>query len=328
MRKFFFIIPALWLLVGTLLPARTCGEVKVTVGFWNVENLFDTIPSLFHDDRNYTPGGLYRWGAERYGQKLRNLARVIDAMALDVLGLAEVEGEAALRDLVTILGTDYNWIYRTTRDYRGINVVLLYKGDKFIPSEIRQIPSPARREFLYVRGELAGERVDLVVCHLPSQMNTHDLRVKAMGALYAFADSLRRADREARLIIMGDFNADPSERVMRRHFHTGNRATNDARFLFSPLYHFYKSGYGSYVYRDRWHLYDNIFLSNSFNAEGGRLRYAHSGIFLRDWMLADGSTVLRRGYPLRTFSGGVYLGGYSDHLPVWVEFRQELNKLP
>ena len=322
MRKLFYLIPVVWMLGGALLPNRMYGESKITVGFWNVENLFDTIPALFHDDRDYTPGGRNRWNAERYSQKLKNLARVIDAMSLDVLGLAEVEGEAALRDLVSILDTDYNWIHRRTRDPRGINVVLLYKGDKFIPSAIRQIPSPAKRDFLYVQGKLAGERVDLVVCHLPSQMNTLDLRAKTMKALYAFSDSLLRTDHEARLIIMGDFNADPSERVMRRYFHTGRRAMDGTLFLFAPLRHLYQSGYGSYVYRDRWHLYDNIFLSNSFVAGGGRLRYLHSGIFLRDWMLSGGSSTLRRGYPLRTFAGGVYLGGYSDHLPVWIEFRQ------
>lgn len=319
MRKFLQIGFALWM-IGSGVAAA--GQSQLCIGFWNVENLYDTIPSLFHDDRDYLPDGRNQWGATRYARKLENLARVIDQMSPDVLGLAEVESEQALRDLVLTLHTDYNWIHRTTRDTRGMDVAMLYKGDRFIPDRVRQIALPAGREILYVRGELEGVRVDVVVCHLSSQMNRLERRADALAALYGFADSLHKSDPGARLIVMGDFNADPSERVMRRRFHTGRHTLDGTLFLFSPLHRLHKNGFGSYAYNDRWHLYDNIFLDLGFTSGGGGLRYAAGGIFIRDWMLSDGVGTLRRGYPLRTFSGGAYLGGYSDHLPVWVEFSR------
>ena len=290
----------------------------MSVAFYNVENLYDTVPSAFYDDRDYTPSGRMSWGEERYGTKLRHLARVIDAMSPDVIGLAEVESERAVRELVMTLQTDYNYIHRTTSDRRGMDVAVLYKGDKFIPERVRQVPSASGREFLYVRGELLGERLDLVVCHLPSQFNNYERREASLSKLYRFADSLHRSDPGARLIVTGDFNANPTDRIMRSAFRTGRRVADGSVFLFSPLYPMFRRGQGSYVYRDCWNLYDNFFLDNGF-LSGEGWRYDRAGVFVREWMLSSGGGQ-RRGYPLRTFSSGAYTGGYSDHLPVFVEF--------
>ena len=40
---------------------------------------------------------------------------------------------------------------------------------------------------------------------------------------------------------------------------------------------------------------------------------------MRDWMLHSSGPF--KGYPLRTFRSREYLGGYSDHLPVYVELE-------
>ena len=290
----------------------------MSVAFYNVENLYDTVPSAFYDDRDYTPSGRMSWGEERYGTKLRHLARVIDAMSPDVIGLAEVESERAVRELVMTLQTDYNYIHRTTSDRRGMDIAVLYKGDKFIPERVRQVPSALGREFLYVRGELLGERFDLVFCHLLSQFNSYERREVSLSKLYRFADSLHHSDPGTRLVIAGDFNANPTDRIMRRVFHTGRRVADGRVFLFNPLYPMFRRGYGSYVYRDRWNLYDNFFIDNGF-LSGEGWRYDRAGVFVREWMLSGGD-MLRRGYPLRSFSSAAYTGGYSDHLPVFVEF--------
>ena len=92
--------------------------------FYNVESLYDTVPALFHDD-DYTPEGRYRWDSECYAAKLQSLASVIDAVSADLVALAEVENEAVVRDLVMTLGTDYNYIHRTSNDSRGIDLALL-----------------------------------------------------------------------------------------------------------------------------------------------------------------------------------------------------------
>lgn len=293
---------------------------KTGIGFYNVENLYDTIPSLFYDDNDYTPTGKNNWGKERYEQKLSNLSKVIDAMNMDIIGLAEVESEQSLRDLVATLKTDYNYIHRSSSDTRGMDVALMYKGDKFIANHIAQIPSACSREFLYVRGELLGERIDIVVCHMPSAMNSYLYRSRAIRALHSFADSLQQNDLGARLIIMGDFNANPSERIMREHFATGRHTMQGMPFMYNPLVEYARKGFGSYVYQGQWNLYDNIFISTNFVASR-TLRYLRSGIFIRDYML-ENDTKKRRGYPLRTIASSVYRGGFSDHLPVFIYLEQ------
>ena len=289
-----------------------CGN-PVKVGFYNVENLYDTIPSLFHDDSDYTPSGRYRWGGERYGRKLDNLAKVIDDMDMDLLAIAEVESEDAVRDLVARLGTDYNYIHRNTSDSRGLDVALLYKGDKFIPSKVRQINLGSSRQALYVPGKLMGQRVDLIICHLPSRFNSKAYHKNALRKLYDFADSLHRWDASSRIVVTGDMNCTPGERVMREVF--GGSAPMEYSFFFSPFTDVEAKGYGSYAYGSRWLFYDYMLLDRAFAQ--GPVKYLSCGVFIKDYLLVR-EEGLRRGYPLRTFSGGKYTGGFSDHLPVYI----------
>ena len=157
---FFF----LFLSASALLPQEDAAAQhrKVSAAFYNVENLFDTISSPFRNDSDFTPSGRYRWDAERYRTKLSRIARTIDDAGFDIVALAEVESERAVRDLTATLADDYNFIHRTTSDRRGIDIALLYKGDKFFPSEVSQIPSGTSREFLFVRGDLIGHETGLL----------------------------------------------------------------------------------------------------------------------------------------------------------------------
>lgn len=126
---FFF----LFLSASALLPQEDAAAQhrKVSAAFYNVENLFDTISSPFRNDSDFTPSGRYRWDAERYRTKLSRIARTIDDAGFDIVALAEVESERAVRDLTATLADDYNFIHRTTSDRRGIDIALLYKGDKY-----------------------------------------------------------------------------------------------------------------------------------------------------------------------------------------------------
>lgn len=311
------LLPLLLILVS----AFAHGQHTVSVGFWNTENLFDTIPSLFYtDDADYTPGGKQSWDTERYTNKLSNVARVLDHMALDVVGLCEVENEGVVRDLVLRLDTDYNYIHRIAGHSRGRDMALLYKGDKFVPHEVRTIDSRTSRTFLYVRGELCGERIDLVVVHLPSLLNRYAYRERAVRKLYQFADSLHRADPDSRLVVMGDFNAAPDDRVMRRAFIADDPSCGEP--LFCPFETLASDGAGTYAYDNRWLHYDNIFVSERLL--DGPVHYSECGIFIKSYMLHRNSDV-RNGYPLRTFTGRKYTNGFSDHLPVYIKMNTAGN---
>ncbi len=296
---------------SSFLPAKS---PAASVAFWNVENLYDTIPSLFHDDLEYTPAGWRKWGTERYTMKIGNTARVIDGMAADIVGLAEVESETALRDLVMALETDYNYIHRTSGDARGIDVAMLYKGDKFFPEDIRLVKSGTGREFLHVTGELMGERVEVLVCHMASNLNAYEYRLRNMEALRTTLERFLEDDPAAKIIVMGDMNATPGEKVVRK---TLGSVKSPYDFMYCPQWNEYSGGKGTYSYRGRWYLYDWMLVSPSL-ARGAGMKASEAGVFVREYMTENSvNTPSSARKPLRTFYGSEYLGGYSDHLPVY-----------
>lgn len=325
-RGLFLIIPILFCSLSAVRAQRA------SIAFWNTENLFDTIPSLFHDDAEYTPAGARRWNTERYRTKIENLARVIDDMSADVVGLAEVENETVVRDLVMALKTDYNYIHLQSGDSRGIDLALLYKGDKFFPdrnpdpdsdsdpddptrSAARLVRSGTGREFLYVRGELLGEPIELIVCHMASNLNSYAYRFRNMQVLRATLESLLARNPDANIVVMGDMNAVPGEKVVRK---TIGNVRSQTDFMYTPHWSNYHDGKGSYNYRGRWYLYDWMMLSPAL-ARGDRserIRLAEAGIYAREYLVETEQGVKR---PKRTFYGNNYLGGYSDHFPVWME---------
>jgi endonuclease/exonuclease/phosphatase family metal-dependent hydrolase len=291
------------------------------VAFWNVENLFDTIPSPFGGDREFTPEGVNSWNTERYAVKIENLARVIDELSADIVGLAEVENEAVVRDLVRALDTDYNYIHRTSGDSRGIDLALLYQGDKFFPdpdpadslkAAARLLPSGMGREFLLVEGELMGERIAFMVCHMASRLNSTALRRRNMTALRAALEEILRQDPAANLIVMGDMNASPSEKLTRQ---TLGPLDSPWGFMYSPHTELANTRQGSYNYRDRWYLYDWIATSPAI-ARAATLKIASAGIYGREYLTSPTPQGTLR--PHRTFSGGEYLAGFSDHFPVYL----------
>ena len=170
---------------GAGIPATASGggPERVKVAFYNTENLFDTIRNPLISDGEYTPQGARRWDTQRYACKIGRIARVLDELNADIVGLAEVENEAVVRDLMFAMRQDYNYIHRNTDDPRGIDVALLYRGSAFVPQRVNQVGRNAvRRQFLVVDGDLYGERVCVVVCHMPSMLNDAALRNRAADA--------------------------------------------------------------------------------------------------------------------------------------------------
>ncbi len=288
----------LFVLLGAMLCVSVSYAQKYSVAFYNVENLFDTIPSLFYDDSDYTPEGRYGWNTERYRNDIKNIARVLDDVRADVVGLCEIENEDVVRDLVRALHTDYCYVHLTSRDAMGRDLALLYKGDKFEVLESWLSESGYRRDFLNVRGVLGVDTVQFVVCHLPSTYNSEAQYQKSLTYLENHVNFIRQRYPSQSLFVIGDINGIYNRRLRRRFGYE------------APLCKLENQGYGSYLYRGRWSLIDNIFV-----CEAGGFSVADCGIYLRSYML------YRTAYgeiPYRTFSRDSYLGGYSDHLPVYI----------
>lgn len=284
---------------------------------WNIENLFDTKHDEGKDDMEFLPDGSHHWTSSRYWRKLDEIAKTIvgigDTLGLpSIIGLCEVENDTVMTDLTTrsILRTaGYQYIMTDSPDRRGIDVALLFRPTHFqllahhsirIPSMQHKM-SPTR-DILYAKGRtFSGDTLHLIVCHLPSKTggirNSGKLRKLATTTLRSVLDSVLTINPEAKLIVMGDFNATPRESIFKR--------------LIPPLHetlpttrHELNRPTGTYFFQGLWSYLDHILISNSIHPHGRAQE-----VRLPHLLESDGR-------PRRTFKGPTYNGGVSDHLPL------------
>lgn len=285
-------------------------EAPRSVLFYNVENLFDPENDPASDDGDFTPEGAYGWTEERLEEKTEHIVRVLGEAAADLVGLAEVENAAGVERLARhpdLAALYYDFIHFDSPDERGIDVALLYRRPAFRvesvrPVRYRLIPDYRSREVLHVTGSWRGRPAHVLVCHLPSVVSSNAARRGAAESLKWTVDSLAAADPNHLIVLMGDFNANPGDRTM--------TTLTRGDVLRNPFEALYRRGYGTYLYRGRWNLYDGILIGGALPGE------PRARIFVRDYLIQAEGTY--KGYPYRSFSGTEYIGGYSDHLPVWI----------
>ncbi|MBO6533858.1 endonuclease/exonuclease/phosphatase family protein [Allomuricauda sp.] len=317
-----------------------------TVAFYNCENLFDTVNDSLTFDDDRTPEGRYHWTQERYQQKLDNLSHVISQIGADtsksspdIVGLCEVENLDVLEDLVqhpNLRDKDYGIIHFDSPDERGIDVALLYKKASFIPSSFKSHrlllfddlgERKYTRDQLVVGGTMDGEKFHFVVNHWPSRRGgaarSEPFRVRAALLNKRIIDSIQTLDPDAKVIAMGDLNDDPIDNSLKTILKTKGKIKQlDSLDLYNPMEALYKKGIGSLAYQDKWNLFDQLFFtSNLVTEDRTNLSFWKAGIFAPSFVRTDQGRF--KGYPLRTYSGGSYTAGYSDHFPVYLFLLKE-----
>ena len=325
-------------------PVEKKEFINAVIGFYNLENLFDTINTPGVNDEEFTPGGPNRWNAAKYFEKLENMAEVIEQIGQDlnpdgpaVLGVSEIENREVLIDLANrerINDRDYQVVHYEGPDRRGIDVAFFYqpKYFKYISSKPYRTIVPGRDDFrtryqLLMTGELLGERIHFIVAHWPSRSGgekaSRPLRIAAADVARNIIDSIQAAEPGAKVMILGDLNDDPGDRSVRRHLR-GNGNINKLKEdeLYNPFYELHRKGIGSLAYRDSWNLFDQILLTPSLvgrDYEG--FQFFRAEVFNPPFLRQPSGRF--QGYPFRTYGGGVYLGGYSDHFPTYVYLIRE-----
>lgn len=313
--------------------------IGVCIGFYNVENLFDTINDPAIRDDDFTPQGVNRWTARRYDEKLENLAKVIAQMGTEfnpdgpaVLGLAEVENRRVLEDLAAqdmISDRNYQVVHYTGPDARGVDVAFFYQpryfnyiSSKAYPSVVEGRPDFRTRDQLLLTGELLGERMHFIVAHWPSrrggERRSRPLRIAMADIARHIMDSIQAAEPGARVIFMGDLNDNPTDVAVRQHLRSrGSREGLDADELYNPFESLFRRGVGSNAWRDTWSLFDQILLNPGLLGDNyENFRFYRAEVFNAPFLRQPSGRF--QGYPFRSYGGGVYLGGYSDHFPTLV----------
>ena len=317
------------------------------VGFYNLENLFDTCHDAGHNDYQYLPDGQYKWNGLKYTHKLRNLARVLAEMGTDrlpgvgcaMIGVSEVENAKCLQDLCDqepLRQRGFKFAHIEGPDQRGVDCALLYNPRFFQVRDVKLIPYiyirpedslRATRGFLTVSGMLAGEHVAVIVNHLPSRFAGSFYREEGGRQIRMVKDSLLREDPNVKIFIMGDMNDDPHDKSMAEALGAKRKMKDvEKGGLWNPWWDVLASGTGTLQYDGRWNLFDQIIVSESLLDKKGQkdystLKYFNHQIFRRDYLFQKEGKY--KGNTLRTHAGGAWLDGYSDHLPTVVYVIKE-----
>lgn len=317
----------------------------VTVGFYNVENLFDTINSPGVYDEGFLPESKREWNTEKYNEKLDRLAEVISKMGvgkdkdgLDILGLAEVENLSVMLDLVNqerIKDRRYQVIHADSPDKRGIDVGLIFNPKVFVPSGFDAIEVLIygengkriyTRDILHVWGRLHKEEFHFFVNHWPSRVGGEAAsapnRNKAAQICRDRIDEIKEKNPDAKIVIMGDMNDDPSSASIKKYLNVQGKEKNcEESGLFNTMESYYNRGIGTLAYRDSWNLFDQIIISCPILNDKKGYHYHSGHIFKEPYMVQKFGTF--KGYPYRTYVGDNYQGGYSDHFPVYIHLVKE-----
>ncbi|MEG1372101.1 MAG: hypothetical protein RSD75_07175 [Mucinivorans sp.] len=284
MRSLLLVIASLFIYLSSL------GQ-PLRVGFYNVENLFDTINQPSVDDGDFTPTGRKKWTAHKYESKITNLVRSISLFDPDVLGVCEVENYGVVCDLAQRTARLTGVVHYDSHDSRGIDVALLFDTTKLhlVASEPIFVGT-MRRSFLRVDFLIAGskrkDKLTVFVVHLPSKLGGSKASIRRGVALHAL-DSLTHGVEYG--VVVGDMNDSPRE----------------VGALYNCAIEPFEHGRGSYAYRDVWDMIDQIFITRSL------LPYC-DGV---QQVMRHPSLIVRRG----RWSGYPRKGAVSDHLPVYLD---------
>jgi len=309
--------------------------------FYNVENLFDSYNDSLTNDDEFTPMGTRHWTWAKMNQKVVGIYKTIVAVGEweppVFVGLCEIENGYVLYQLAhetPLLKYDYKIVHRDSPDPRGIDVALLFRNDLFELQESRFFkvtfldePNRKTREILYVRGTLAGiDTIHVFVNHWPSkfggELESNSGRFAAANTLREKIDSIRVFYPDARILIMGDFNDEPESTPLvdglKVCLDTNSTCPSELVSIASILK---SKGQGSYKYQGVWGMIDQIIVSKSLLDQKHKIYTSpdNASVFKADFLLeSDDSFVGDK--PFRTFAGYKYHGGYSDHLPVFIDF--------
>ncbi|MFC2112050.1 hypothetical protein ACFLTA_02175 [Bacteroidota bacterium] len=342
MRRIIFV--GLGILLLTVVSAQKKDEI-FSLMFYNVENLFDTESDPEIDDTEFTPDSEKAWDIEKYEKKLDDIASVIKAVNKaelpEIVGLCEVENLKVLEDLIQtkdLKRGDYGIVHHESPDTRGIDCALLYNMEEFRVQSSKAIPvsfpfdsSLTTRDILYVEGKTSdNETLHLFVNHWSSrwggEKESEPKRLYCAVSLRMEIDLVMNRDPSAKIIIMGDFNDEPTNRSVFEMLLANNKRKNASdRELYNLMYDAHNQrNEGSYYYQGNWNMLDQIIVSRPIitDRKGWHCGYDDGMIFKADFMLYYNEE-RQEHVPNRTYGGLNYYGGFSDHLPVYLSLTNE-----
>lgn len=320
------ILLVLFFSVSDLVQAQR-GDVRVM--FYNLENLFDTIDNPDTRDDEFLDKGDKHWSNYRYWRKINRTYQTIAAVGEDlppeIVGVCEVEDFMPLYNLshnTPLSKYPYSIVHKNSPDRRGIDVALLYQGDKvkllsesFITIDFPTDSYKRTRDVLYAVFRVQTDTLHVFFNHWPSRMggqsHSEPFRVFLAETVLKHVDSIQLQSPDAKVLIMGDFNDEPhnaSLQVLKK-----NGLYNFSADLAE------KCNCGTYKYQSQWNMLDQVLVSPALFEKKGLHTTKSSMHIFDDAFLIEPDNSKGGTKPYRTYIGPQYIGGYSDHLPVYID---------
>ncbi len=308
------------------------------VAFYNLENLFNPENDTLKNDDEFTPDGRRNWSYYRYKEKSNRMAKAILSIggweAPAIVGVAEIEDRKVLEDLVnsnTLRKFNYGIIHYESPDRRGIDVAALYRKDIFEPVHTKNVavkmpddPQFATRDILYIKGHFKNsDTVHLFFNHWPSryggQEQSEPKRIQAAITARSVIDSLFKAERNPAIVLLGDFNDEWNNISMAEYLKAKPRSEVSSLSILTNLMADMNKDSGSHRYRGTWSYLDQIIVSEALlDGKSLDLKGDNANVLMEDFLLEEDDRYpgLK---PFRSFIGMRYNGGFSDHLPVYID---------
>jgi predicted extracellular nuclease len=320
------------MLLFAMLTLQGIAQEFQRIAFYNVENFFDTKYDSTKYFNGFTPEGDHHWTKTRYYKKRNHIYKVIAALGgwdgVAVMGFAEIENRFILEDLISntpLKKLDYGIVHFESPDKRGIDVGMIFQKKRFVvlnavPVQVKNPDNKkwTTRDILYVKGVLMGDTLHLFFNHWPSRyggmMNTVALRALAAKTLQHVVDSICKVEQKAKIVILGDFNDNPEDNSIQLLLHEGSCKLNELSPAFDK-----GNTMGTIKHNTDWAIFDQIIVSHALlSSLGIQLKDSFMHIFDEDFLLIDDKKNLGKKLN-RSFVGFTYAGGYSDHLPVYID---------
>ncbi|MEI7489544.1 MAG: endonuclease/exonuclease/phosphatase family protein [Chryseobacterium sp.] len=302
--------------------------------FYNVENLFLPDPTPIHK-LDPTKSGLRNWDEKRYRNKLLKIAHVFQLMKEEngvlpfMIGLSEVSGRKVLEDLIEFepFNSEYGIIHYNSMDERNVDVALLYDKNKVEVIDSETITFffeiidkntenyDTTRDVLYSKVKYKGEIINVFIAHLPSKREKDINKAKRAFILNEIRGRILNIinDKE-HVILCGDFNENPDDENLVKILYDNA----SEKVLENPFQRLFSTrNYSTFHYKSGL-LFDQIILSKSL-FDNVCLSFQDAEVFNSEKISSRNRNF--EGRPFRTYAGTRYLGGYSDHFPVFVKFR-------
>jgi predicted extracellular nuclease len=224
-----------------------------------------------------------------------------------------------------LINEAYSYVHYDSLDERGIDVALLYKHDVFkvehsetfsVYLQTESGKQDYTRDIFLINEILSNEPLHIIVNHWSSRREGENesefKRLAGSKKVNTIIKTIKKTKPKAKIIVMGDFNDNPND--------TSITLMEKESGLYNPFKTVWSRDKGSLNYNFQWNFFDQIlFSTNFFDTNNSSLAFKSANIFKSKVLTQHHGKY--KGQPFRTYVGKKHKGGYSDHFPVFIQFK-------